>query len=257
MSKKKLIVIIAAVLAVVIAVSVIFVVKNKDTKEEETTAEITTETSTVEDTTAVEKEENTSSVSDETEVTEEKTTVEETTVKKVVYVPDREKDTCEVLYKKEHIIGLKVKLWGTYLEEIKGSDPVVLFSAEYETTSPGENETGSYTSYNKQGYSYYFDLKTKKGYREDWSVGRSEYDATGEIFMLSDGFPEIQEKYDAVEISHEKDCVVLTLWLDKPLKYKNVDAEFELTVGENIFGTESGIGNYKFTHTWFGYDEEE
>ena len=107
-----------------------------------------------------------------------------------------------------------------------------------------------------EGNDYYFNLQTKKGYGEDWSIGNSEYD-NGEPRWCSDGFPEKQKEYDAVKIRYEKDCVVLTLKLDKPLLHKNVDAEFNVYVGENIFGTEMGIGNFAFQDTSWTYADGE
>ena len=88
-------------------------------------------------------------------------------------------------------------------------------------------------------------------------MGRTVRDETGETIALSDGFPEKQKEYDAVEINYEKDCVVLTFILDKPLKYKDVNADFEISIDENIFGTEFGIGNFKFSDMWFSYPDAE
>lgn len=253
MSKKKLVTIIATIFVVIIVVSVAFVVKNKNTDEKETT----TETIAVEETTVADTEKEATTVVETNTTEKEKLTIEKTTINRVIYAPDKNRDVYKFLYKKEHIVGVEIRLWGTYLEDVKGSDPIVRFSADYETTTNGEDEYGTYTDYLTEGYSYYFDLKTKVGYREDWSVFRSEYDESGDIRLLGDGFPEKQEDYDAVEIKYEKDCVVLTLKFDKPLQYKNVDAEFNVYVGENIFGTEMGIGNFVFQDTSWTYADGE
>lgn len=251
MSKKKLIVIIAAILVALVVVAVI--IRNvKDNPETEAKETATTAATTIADVT-VEKE--TTPELTEAELTEE-TTKEKSTVKKTGYAPDKKKDTCELLYKKEHIVGVEVRLWGTYFKEIKGTDAIVRFSAKYETITKGEDENGTYTDHMKEGYDYHFNLKTKKGYREDWSIGKSEYD-NGIPRWTSDGFPEKQRDYDAVEIRYEQDCVVLTLFFDKPLVQSNVDAEFTVLVEENIFRTEFGIGNYEYRDSWFRHSGEE
>lgn len=248
MNKKLILSIVAVVLCIAIAVGGVLIAKNQ---QEEEIPEVEFPTNVIEETTgeAVTEETTEKTTEKATEITTEKVTGKETVAQN--NKPDAKKNNYEIIYNKQgQISQFKIDIAGKFdSSKIKeGESLQVDVSVNYAELGDTE-EHGKYLAETWEGSSWYLDLNTKQGCREEYSCASVEYEDGS--CVNADGFPTRKEPYDnAVELEFKDDCVTIIVKLDKPIDIKGKNFDVNICIDGNAFVTIDGYSNENW-EVWY------
>lgn len=244
MNKKLILSIVAVVLCIAIAVGGVLIAKNQ---QEEEIPVVEFPTNVIEETTgeAVTEETTEKTTEKATEITTEKVTEKETVAQN--NKPDAKKNNYEIIYNKQgQISQFKIDIAGKFdSSKIKKGETLEIHTKVNYAEQGDSEEHGRYLLENTEGSTWYLDLNTKQGCREDYSCAYCEYeDGT---FLNGDGFPERKKPYDnAVKTEFKDDCVTITVTLDKPVDIEDKNVDVYICLDENAFVTEDGNKNERW-----------
>jgi hypothetical protein len=255
MNKKVILSVVAVILCVAIAVGGVLIFKSQQTEaipepetSTESTVEITEEFITEEF--ATEREETTENSTEKVtekateKATEKEVTTTETTTDKKSEKPNAKENNYEIIYNEQgEISQFKIDIAGNFdsTKIKKGETLRVDVSTNYVELGDTE-ERGKYMAETWEGSTWYLDLSTKQGCREDYSCVHIEYeDGTS---VNGDGFPTRKEPYDnAVELEFKDDCVTITVTLDKPIDIEGKNVSVYVEIDKEVFITKDGQPN--------------